>query len=258
MDSSQSTNNNDETSGNDILKNVDSYDLHKETDHFKIYCFETDKDCLNDLSNGLEAAYEKVTKDLDCQLDYKVDVTVYPDIKSFHAAIGYAGGDVADNYISAAAMGKHIHLTSPLNPGPVRTYEHMTKSSPLHEFTHVVINDITSSSLFPMNVPRWLNEGIASYEGGPPMPMDILSSNVSSRVKSEQIPTFSDMASYGRDFITSGGYYFTLPVGTFFVEKYGFGKVKQLILSPDDFEGILGKSEEEVWNEWVEFLRSNY
>ncbi|MDD4295911.1 MAG: hypothetical protein PHC69_03025 [Ruminiclostridium sp.] len=66
------------------------------------------------------------------------------------------------------------------------------------------------------------------------------------------------MSSYGQKYITSGGYYFALPMGKFLVENYDFGKVKQLILTPGDYKGIFGKSEEEVWNEWAEFLKSNY
>ncbi len=231
--------------------------LH-ETGHFKIYYLEQDKDCLEDLSNGLEAAYAKVTKDLDCELDYKVDVMVYPDIGELQAAIGYTAGTGQDDYITAATIGRRISITSPLNPGPARDYAHMVNSSTFHEFTHVVINEITSSDSWPTEVPRWLNEGIASYEGGPPMPEEILRMQVSQRVLSEQAPTFEEMAGYGQDFILKGGYFFTLPAGEFLVKKYGFDKVKKLILSPEDYKGIFGKSEQDLWKEWIEYLKENY
>ncbi len=234
------------------------YALWKETPHFKIYCLEQDKGCLDDLAKGLEAAYAKVTSDLDCPLDYKVPVTVCPDIKTLHSAIGYAEGTGQDDYISAGTIGRNIYLVSPLNPGPVRTYEHMTKSSTMHEFTHVVINEITKSSSWPLDVPRWLNEGVASYEGGPPMPLEILKQQVANRVKQNRLPTFENLASYGQDFITTGGYFFTLPAGSFFIETYGFAKVKQLILSPADYQGIFGKSEQELWDEWAEYVKANY
>ena len=236
----------------------ESYALWKEAPHFIIYCLEQDKGCLDDLASGLEAAYAKVTSDLDCPLDYKVPVTVCPDIKTLHSAIGYAGGTGQDDYISAGTIGKNIYLVSPLNPGPVRTYEHMVRSSTMHEFTHVVINAITNSSTWPTDVPRWLNEGVASYEGGPPMPMEILKQQVANRVNQNRLPTFDNLASYGQDFITTGGYFFTLPAGSFFIETYGFVKVKQLILSPDDYQGIFGKSEQDLWDEWAEYVKANY
>lgn len=237
---------------------VNTYELLKETDHFRIYCLEQERDCLEDLAEGFERAYAKVTADLDCPLEYKVDVTVYPDVESLHKGIGYDDSKGVDYYISAATIGKRIFLTSPLNPGPVRTYDHMVNSSTMHEFTHVVINDITASDTWPESVPRWLNEGLACYQGGPPMPVDIMARQVRSSVLADRVPTFKELASYGMDFNQIGGYYFTLPAGAFFVEKYGFEKVKQLIVSPDDYEGIFGKSEQEIWDEWVEYLKENY
>jgi hypothetical protein len=236
----------------------EAFELNKETDHFKIFCLEQDKSCLKDLSEGLEAAYSKVTTDLACPLAYKVEVTVYPGLEAYQTALGFENKTVADSYNTAATIGKKIYITSPLNPGPSRTYEHMVKSSPLHEFTHVVINEITSSDTWPAGVPRWLNEGVASYEGGAPMPENIMIAEVSSRSKLDRIPTFKELSSYGRDFNDAGGYFFTLPAGRFLIENYGFEKTKQLILSPDDFEGVCGKSEKEIWNEWVEFLKKNY
>lgn len=62
--------------------------MNKETDHFKIYCQSQDMDCLEDVGKGLEAAYKKVTTEFNCSLDNKVEVLIYPDIESFHAAIG--------------------------------------------------------------------------------------------------------------------------------------------------------------------------
>ncbi len=235
-----------------------AYSLSKETANFRIFCREQDRGCLDDLADGLEAAYTKVTTDLDCTLNYKVTVTVCPDIKTLHSAIGYAEGTGQDDYISAGTIGRSIYLVSPLNPGPVRTYDHMVHSSTMHEFAHVVINEITNSNTWPTDVPRWLNEGVASYEGGPPMPMEIMRQQVSIRVKQDKVPTFDNLASYGQDFITTGGYFFTLPAGSYFIETYGFEKVKQLILSPADYQGIFGKSEQELWNEWVEYLAQNY
>ncbi len=229
-----------------------------ETEHFIMYYYEEDKDCLQDLNIGLESAYSQVTTDLDCPLEYKVDVTVYPDITSLHIAIGYSGGGAAANYITAATIGKHIFILSPMNPGPVRTYEHMVNSSTRHEFTHVVINEITHSRTWPNDVPRWLNEGIACYEGGPPMPESMMKQQISSGVVNDRIPTFDDMASYGEDYITKGGYFFALPAGKFFIETYGLSKVKQLLISPDDYVKIFGKTEKELWDEWVEYLKANY
>ena len=253
----ESGQNSEEVTGNIGEENQEESKLNKETEHFRIYCTEKDKDCLEDLGKGLESAYYKVTKDLDCPLDYKVDVTVYPDIKSLQQAVGL-GGTGADDYMTAATIGKRMHLVSPLNPGPVRDYDHMVNSSTFHEFTHVVINELTSSDTWPSQVPRWLNEGVASYEGGPPMPVYIMKQQVAARVSAGSVPSFEEMAGYGGEYNAVGGYFFILPAGTFFIEKYGFEKVKQLILSPDRFQDILGKSEQELWEDWLEYLKKNY
>ena len=236
----------------------ESYTLYKQTEHFRIFCLAQDKGCLTDLGNGFEAAYTQVTKDLDCIPDYTVDVMVYPEREVFHAAIGYTDSSGADAYVAAAAIGKQIYIVSPLNPGPARTYEHLVNGSPLHEFTHVIINDLANSDTWPENVPRWLNEGIACYEGGIPGPEDIFERELGIKVLSGTVPSFDELASYGPDFITSGGFYFTLPVGEFLVETYGFEKIRQLILAPDDYENIFGKTKQALWDEWVSYLKANH
>ena len=232
--------------------------LNKETDHFMIYCQSQDIDCLEDVQNGLETAYKKITGEFNCSLDSKVEVLIYPDIDSFHAAVGNTDTSSAAAYTAAAAIGNTIYLTSPLNPGPVMAYDHLVTGSCAHELTHVIINHLTNTDTWPLNVPRWINEGMACYEGGSPGPENYMKSQMISIVLSDEIPTMEVMSSYGPDFTSGGGYNFTLEAGKFLVEKYGFEKVKEFVLAPDDYKGAFGKTEKELWNEFTEYLDYKY
>lgn len=73
------------------------------------------------------------------------------------------------------------------------------------------------------------------------MPMSIMKQQISNKIFNHQIPSFDELASYGE----------------FFIDNYGFDKIKQLILSPGNYQEIYGKSEEELWGEWVEYLKEN-
>jgi hypothetical protein len=216
--------------------------LNKETDHFKIYCQSQDVDCLEDVGNGLETAYKKITGEFSCFLDTKVEVLIYPDIESFHAAIGNTDSSSAAAYTAAAAIGKTIYLTSPLNPGPVMAYDHLVTGSCAHELTHVMINHMANTDTWPLDIPRWINEGMACYEGGSPGPESYMKSQMTTMVLTDEIPSMEVMSSYGPDFTSGGGYYFTLEAGKFLVEKYGFEKVKQFVLAPDNYKGAFGKN----------------
>jgi len=188
-----------------------------------------------------------------------VDVLIYPDIESFHAAIGNTDTSSAADYTAAAAIGNTIYLTSPLNSGPVMTYEHLVTGSCAHELTHVIVNYMAKSDTWPLNIPRWINEGMACYEGGSPgAPESYMTSEMINRVLSDTIPSMEEMSSYGPDFTINGGYYFTLAAGKFLVENYGFEKVKQFILTPNDYEAAFGKTAQELWNEFTEYLNYNY
>lgn len=137
-------------------------------------------------------------------------------------------------------------------------YDHLVTGSCAHEFTHVVINKLAKSDTWPLDIPRWINEGMACYEGGSPGPESYMKSEMISRVLSDEIPSMEEMSSYGPDFVINGGYYFTLAAGEFLVDKYGFEKVRQFVLAPDDYKGAFGISEQELWNEFTEYLNYKY
>lgn len=236
-------------------KQTNGFTLHRDTEHFRIYYQEQDKECLDDLETGLEYAYSKVTTDLDNPLSYKVDIMVYPDIEQLKASINLTG---KDDYTSAGTIGKCVSMVSPLNPGSVRTYEHMVESTPLHEFTHVVVNDIRASDTWPIEVPRWLNEGIASYEGGSTIPEVYSNQVILNCLLSDDVPTFKVLSSYEDDYRDANGYCFALAAGNYMVNTYGFEKIKKLIESPGEYKKIFGKTEDEIWKDWGTYLKANY
>lgn len=74
--------------GSTESKKSETLTLNMETEHFILYYSDKDKALLQDLSKALESGYDKVTKDLNCKLDGKTTVEIYPDTETYHKAIG--------------------------------------------------------------------------------------------------------------------------------------------------------------------------
>ncbi len=125
----------------------------RETEHFVFYCMDQDVKALDDLAEALEGCYERTTTDLGKTPSGKVKVNIYPDIDSFHNAMGRPN---APDWSVGEAKNGALYMTSPLNPGPAHDYDGMLQIA-VHEFVHIIIN------LFG-NVPSYLHEGVACYE----------------------------------------------------------------------------------------------
>ena len=171
----------------DISTNNDSdyiLKLQMENKNFKFYSFNQDNKCLDDLAKVLENNYGRISKDFNISLKDKILIEIYPDIDSYHNAVGLPN---EPDWVVGTGWGNKIKMVSPLNPGKQHTYETLMQVV-VHEFTHVAISSINSNL---DSLPMWLNEGIAVYEAK--QMSDNTRDAIKEKVDKNEIPSLSKM-----------------------------------------------------------------
>lgn len=193
--------------------------LQSESNHFKFYSEDQDKECLEDLSAALEDNYTRITDDLDIQLNKKVDIYIYSNLSTFHEAIGKP--EAPDWVVGHVKPGSNtIRMVNPSNADR-RPYSNFMKVI-VHEFTHIVAENINSDIY---SIPIWLSEGVAMFE--------------------------ANMYNFG----DKGGYQFSYLIVKYIVEAYGYDELIALIKSPSEFQKIFGLLKEDFQKEWITHLK---
>jgi hypothetical protein len=229
--------------------------LTRETEHFRLYGMTgVNASVMDDLAAAYESAYAKVTTDLRQTLSARVSVTVYATQDAFIAATGgYVGPPEDRPYHTGMAGPSGIYQVAPGAPGIAFTYEEQTRITAHHELTHMVV-----AALAPgVSVPRWLNEGVAQYEGLA-SPITWVAHIVTSGLSREPVPTFRELDTDLGTFRARDGYEWAYTLACYMIERHGFEAVIALIRAPGRYEEAFGLSEDELYADWVEFLRENY
>ena len=138
--------------------------------------------------------------------------------------------------------GTDVILTSPANPGEVHDYDN-NKYAVLHEIVHAYI------SVTNKDIDLWLTEGVALYlSNGLPFNREYIHNG---------IPTYENTCSNNPlTFSNCGGYTFAHTYIEYLDTTYGWDSVLSLI-ETEDYEKCFGKSQEDIYNEWVNYI-SNY
>lgn len=222
----------------------DKLQVQLENDHFLFHSCNKDKPCIADLAKRLEDNYQRITGDLKVTGMDQVDVYVYPDIKTYHAAIGMPN---APNWQVGGAMGRTIKMVSPLNPGSAHTYDSVMQVI-VHEFTHIVIGTINTNV---NRIPMWLNEGLATYEA-----RQDNTAQLKGKLTKDTLPSLSTLDS--TNFNDQGGYVCSYIAVEYFVKNKGYDGVIELIKAPDQLETILGVSEAKFEDQWKDYCIKEY
>lgn len=107
--------------------------------------------------------------------------------------------------------------------------------------------------------PRWLNEGIASFEAKDNNE-NWIRKTVKSGLDTAELPSFDDLAT-GNDFETffkRGGYQYSYTIVEFIISKFGYEKLIEFIKEPTEFEGVFGVTKEQLQDQWVNYIKDNY
>lgn len=216
----------------------------QESDHFRFYSTDKDKEILDDLEKALEESYDRISNNLAVNLKKKVNVNIYPDIDEFHNGIAMSD---AEDWLVGLARDGEMFMVSPLNPGSVHTYDGLMKVI-VHEYTHILVGEITNSTY------NYLNEGIAVVESNQ------IDENAKAYLKYitslNKLPSIDDMKNNYSNledaYQVSGGF------AEFIVSEYGYEKMTDIIKEPENIEDITGDSKELLKGNWEKYILENY
>lgn len=238
---------------NEQLKNYIDKDyklnLIKETQHFTIYYAEIDNTCIDKVSEVLEDSYNRITINLRQHLNEKLTIEIYSDLNQLHIALGIP--NAPDWIRGGLAVGKII-IASPLNPPPGSEFDNVLNTA-VHEFVHIIVNKINDST------PRWLNEGIASYEAKDNNE-NWIRETVKNGLLNDIVPSFKDLDT-GEDFETffnRSGYQYSYTIVESIINLFGYDMLHNLIKSPNNFVQVFGITENELHHKWTEYIKINY
>ena len=202
--------------------------LSKETQHFIIYYTEVDKTCIDKVSDILENNYNRITVNLNQQIDEKLFVEIHSDLNQLHVALGLIN---APNWIRGGIGVGKILIASPLNPPPGSEFNNVVNTA-VHEFVHIIVNKINKDT------PRWLNEGIACYEAKDNNE-EWIRKTVKNGLVNNIMPTLKELDTDGdfEMFFKLNGYQYSYTIVESIIEEFGYNKLYDLINSPDKFCG---------------------
>lgn len=141
-------------------------------------------------------------------------------------------------------IGTDVILTSPANPGEVHSYDNI-KYAVLHEIVHAYV------SVLNEDIDLWLTEGCALYlTNGEPFYKDY--------IEQLGIPTYKETCSNSPlTFSNCGGYTYAHTYIEYIELKYGWDAVWE-ILETENYEEVFGKSREDMYDEWIVYLKEYY
>ena len=230
-------------------QNGDSLKLAKESPHFKFYSTGGDIKVLDSLAITLENNYSGITNHLGVKIDKKINVKVFPDVKSFHAAINYPD---APDWVVGTCYGDVLMMVSPLNPGSVHTYASLMQVI-VHEFVHIAVSYACGDKGVTV-LPRWLSEGYSQYEAG--QINDHIRKIIATSVIAKAPPTWKQLDTLSvMEFGSMNGFGLSVTIVEFLVVTYGIDKLVLLIKEPEKFETIYGLSESDMEKQWIHYLK---
>lgn len=221
----------------DMVSIVNKGEMNEKNDQLKkVY-----QDLFNELINNVD----RITSKFNHQPSKKVIIEIYPDLPTFHLAVGE---DNAPNWFMGTFEGNVLKIVSPLNPGPEHTYQSILKST-VHLFAMWLVGDIN-----PLT-PKWLRQGIGGIEANQMTP-EYIRDTTRDEINDLRIPPFEDLNNDTWDFGTMKGFQFSYLLVEFIHTKYGLDALNKLIRNPEDYHGIFQRSESELYEQWVEYLRN--
>jgi len=212
----------------------------KEMDHF-IYTYYRNNEPIDVINNKLENKYNRILNKYGMNINKKIKIVIFPNIEDFQKEYNLTNYSVG--IVATAVNNRTIGIVSPLNPGPVHSYESILKIA-VHEFLHSATNMLNN------NIPIWLNEGISLFEAKQINPIDIRQ-----LIKSNQIPKIEELES---NFYNNFGYAVSGTIVEYIVSDYSYGRLVKLVKEPNNIQAIFGLNKKEFSSNWKSYLIKKY
>lgn len=207
--------------------------------------YEKEKDAATDTFNYADTATEFIAKKLGFTEKENINIYIYDSQATMQRKkYGFIGPLLGLDWYIGDNIGTNVILTSPANPGAMHNYDSV-KYAVLHEIVHAYI------SVLNPDIDLWLTEGVALYlSNGEEFYKEYLDSM--------SIPTYSDTCTSNPiRFSNCGGYIFATTYIEYLDVAYGWDSVLELIKT-EDYMHCFGKSQEDIYKEWVEYIKNYY
>lgn len=205
--------------------------------------YEDEENAAEDVFNYADAETEAIARKLGFSEKQDVNVYIYDQQRTMQRKkYGFIGPMLGLDWYIGDNIKTNVILTSPANPGKVHTYDN-NKYAVTHEIVHAYI------SVKNPGIRLWLTEGTALYlSNGEPFFREY--------IDNMGIPTYEQTRTRNPiTFSNCGGYNFAHIYVEYLDKTYGWDKVLELI-ETEDYEKVFGKSSEEIYDEWVEYIRN--
>jgi hypothetical protein len=211
---------------------------------FTYLASDQDQSTVREIAALMDSVAPEIARDLDVVYRHAVTVEVYPNQEEFDAHLM----NPSMRGTPAISARNRIQLVSPKAPIQVPGIEYRERLwFPVHEFAHLVIDQISEQ------MPTWLDEGVASYEGSR------LFYTQDRRVREilrDRLPTFADLTqSYSK---VPAADVFSFSLIEFIVAEYGRPALNRILRAPDRLDQVLKSPLATVEERWHRFIAGRY
>lgn len=213
-------------------------------DWINVY-YETEKDAAEDVFAYANAETAFIAEKLGFSEKQNVNVYIYDYQNTMQTKkYGFAAPLLGLDWYIGDNIGTEVILTSPANPGEAHSYDD-NKYAVMHEIVHAYVSVINK------DIDLWLTEGLALYlSNGEPFYREYL--------EYFTMPSYKAVNSNNPlVFSKSGGYIVAHTYIEYLDKTYGWAQVLKLITT-EDYEECFGKSQKEIYEEWVCYIENYY
>ncbi len=191
----------------------------------------------------LKAKSDEIRTKMEYQSDIPTEVYIYKTQKQLAIReAGFITLAIAPSWHIGDSHNGNIMMVSPYTPVKGHTHDTILTAT-LHELVHAIVYRINP------DLSYFWDNGLATYLAQQKPEQNELNSH--------PVPSISDMhTENGLKFGEMGGYAFSYKYIEYLDKTYGWEKVLAYASGKGNYEEIFNKSEETIYQEWGEFLKS--